>query len=69
MSKKLLLLVLISASLAACGTYTPGAHRHVDASTGSMLSDQDTGINPADNSMRAPTVTTGGYVNGGAGGF
>ena len=33
--------------VAACdNTYTPSAHHHDDASTGSLLSGTDTGVNP-----------------------
>ena len=42
--------------LAACdSTYTPSAHRHDDASTGSLLSGTDTGVNP-NGSMNDPSI-------------
>ena len=45
------------ASLAACdtGPYTPSAHRDAEASTGSMLSGTDTGVN-ANGSMNDPSI-------------
>lgn len=44
------------AGLAACdSTYTPSAHHHDDASTGSLLSGTDTGVNP-NGSMNDPSL-------------
>lgn len=45
MMKSLALLAILAPVLCACdtGPYDPSAHRHADASTGSMLSGADTG--------------------------
>ena len=53
-------------ALAACDTtYTPGAHHFAgDASTGSHLSDTDTGVG-ANTGLDTPSLTTNGHGTGG----
>jgi hypothetical protein len=54
------------AGLAGCDTsYTPGAHHQDAASTGSMLSGTDTGVN-ADGNTNNPSITSN-LGNGAAG--
>lgn len=45
------LLLMLPLAMAGCdaGPYDPAAHRHVDASTGSMLSGTDTGADTSGN--------------------
>lgn len=42
------MVIVLPLALSGCdtGTYTPSAHRSADASTGSMLSGVDTGMDP-----------------------
>ncbi len=49
--------VVMLTGLAACdaGPYTPSAHRDAEASTGSMLSGTDTGVN-ANGNMNDPSI-------------
>lgn len=54
-------------ALAACdNSYTPSAHHQADASTGSLLSGTDTGVN-ANGGVNDPSITNnaGGAAAGG----
>ena len=53
--------------LAACdNTYTPSAHHQADASTGSLLSGTDTGVNP-NGSGSDPSISSNRGAPGGGG--
>ena len=59
--------VVFLLALAACdNTYTPSAHHQADASTGSLLSGTDTGVN-AHGGVGDPSITNNAGGPGGGG--